>query len=481
MRLVAKQAWRVLAALIAGAACTQPLSAIELVATEKVATIEHAGVPHGRVVLTQQEDAREIRTEEQARIGVTALRAREWRRYELRSRETQAGEPLAVSYTASAGPAVTQTEARIGAGQIDWRRRAGGESTRAVLARPPDLLLTAALQRRIAAQPSDQSWSFEYSEIDFEAARTQRLRLSSDGQRDGDRLALVREALDAANAPPRRLWWSLAQQRLLPGWELAGARFESHACLTDCSEDSLRDYDLLAGLALDSPYRIPVSARRRTLRYVFESADGNAPLLPATGEQQVVRRDARSIVTICADCGDEAAPTPQQLQHYRSPNAWVQSDHPLLRELARSVRAQGSIRGRMHKLVRFVQQHMQGARYSLGYASALQAAQSRSGDCTEYALLLAGLARALGLPARVVGGLAYSSHFAGRGNVFSPHAWVQVWDGRRWVSFDAGIGDFESTHIALAVGDGSAEAYAGLLGRVRQLRLVAAAQIDAPR
>ena len=64
--------------------------------------------------------------------------------------------------------------------------------------------------------------------------------------------------------------------------------------------------------------------------------------------------------------------------------------------------------------------------------------------------------------------------------MFSPHAWVQVWNGTRWISFDAGVGEFDSTHIVLAIGDGSAGDYADVLRRVRALRIVAAAQIASP-
>ncbi len=276
-----------------------------------------------------------------------------------------------------------------------------------------------------------------------------------------------------------RLYWSTTQQRLLPSWDLAGARFDSHACHEDCDDSGTRYYDLMAGLTLASPYRFPAAARRKTLRYVFERDDGLAPELPSTGEQSIRQRGTRSVVTICTDCGDEAAPDAAMLARYLEPNAWVQSDHPTLRALLRSARANGSVDGRMFRLVRFVQKHMDGSRQSLGYASALQAATNRSGDCTEFALLLAALARASHIPARVVGGLVYSSHFTGKGNVFSPHAWVQVWNGSRWVSFDAGMGDFDSTHIVLAIGDGSPRDYADLLGRVRALRLVNAGQIVA--
>jgi hypothetical protein len=446
-------------------------------AQRRVAAIEHDGVRYGSVVFEREDSGGVVRTRETARIGVRASNAREWRTYEQRSSEGADGTPLSLWRRVVSGPSSLQASARIHNGTIELQRREGPQTRRDTLAAPSDLLVDAGLLRRIAAQPRDTPWSFAYSEIDLAAAQIVSVRLSSSGVAIGDRLELLRETGHGESVSRRRLYWSLAQQRLLPGWEFAGARFDSRACDESCAADDVQYYDLLAGLTVASPYHVPVAVRRKTLRYVFESSDGVAPELPATSEQAVVRRGTRSVVTICADCGDEAAPDDAALARYSAANAWVQSDHPSLRSLAHSASARGTIEARMHKLVRLVQEYMIGGRQSLGYASALQAAETRSGDCTEFAVLLAALARVHRIPTRVVGGLLYSSRFTGRRNVFSPHAWVQVWNGTRWVSFDAGVGDFDSTHVVLAIGDGSAGDYANVLRRVRALRIVAAAQI----
>jgi transglutaminase-like putative cysteine protease len=446
-------------------------------AQRQVAAIEHDGTRYGSAVFERDESDGVVRTRETARIGVRALNAREWRTYEQRSSERADGTPLSLMRRVSSGPSTLQASARIADGAIEIQRREGQQSRRTTLAAPPDLLVDAGLQRRIASQPRDTPWSFAYSELDLATAQIIPVRLSSSGIAVADRLELLREAGHGDAVSRRRLYWSISQQRLLPSWELAGAQFYSRACEADCASDDTQYYDLLAGLAVASPYHVPASVRRRTLRYVFESSDGAAPELPVTSEQSVVTRGTRSIVTICADCGSETAPDEAALARYRAANAWVQSDHPSLRSLARSARANGTIDARMHKLVRFVQAYMIGDRQSLGYASALQAAETRGGDCTEFAVLLAALARVHQIPTRVVGGLLYSSRFTGRQDVFSPHAWVQVWNGKRWVSFDAGVGDFDSTHVVLAIGDGSVGDYADVLRRIRALRITAAAQI----
>lgn len=446
-------------------------------AQSRTATIEHDGIRYGRVVSERRLVDGIVQTRETARLQLRAMSVRESRDYEQRSSETRDGRPLTQSRRIAAGALLIEADARITDGTILLRRREGLQTRTDSLPAPPDLLVDAGLQRRVAAQAAGTPWQFTYSELDLLDARVVAVRLSSDGVAVGDRLALLHETRAGGTTTQRRLYWSVSQQHLLPAWDLAGARFESHACTAPCTDDGTQHYELLAGLTVASPYHLPMATRRKTLRYVFESADGTAPALPPTGEQQVVYRGGRSVVTICARCGTEAPPDPAALARYRAPNAWVQSDHAQLRSLARSSAAHGSVRARMYRLVRFVQHHMTGNRRSLGYASALQAAETRSGDCTEFAVLLAALARAQGIPTRVVGGLLYSSRFTDQRDVFSPHAWVQAWDGTRWTSFDAGVGEFDSTHIVLAIGDGDPAGYADLLRRVRGLRLVAAAQI----
>lgn len=435
--------------------------------------IEHDGRRHGSLTLERGLQDSGAFTRENAQIAIAVGGGRELLRFERSSRESADGLPLHQSARITAGAAPREAQAQIRGGRIELQIRHGQRLQRHSLALPPQLLVDAGLQRRIAAQPLQQAWNLDYDELDLFAARTRHVRLSSDGASANGVLALQRE-VDGEAATT--LYWSLAGQHLLPRWNIAGADFASRDCSGGCSA-AAEDFVLLDSLALASPFRIPSSARHRRLRYVFEHETGATPF-PATGEQRVVARNGRSVVTVCADCGDEAAPTPQQLAQYRSANAWVQSDHPQLLSLARSVRRGGTLRGRMLKLVQWVQTHMDGERQTMGYASALQAADSRAGDCTEFALLLAALARANGLPARVVAGLTYSSRFTGLKHVFSPHAWVQVWDGERWISYDAGLGDFDSTHIVLGIGDGSPQDYADLLQRVRGMKLVAAGQLD---
>jgi hypothetical protein len=233
-----------------------------------------------------------------------------------------------------------------------------------------------------------------------------------------------------------------------------GATLVWDRCVRDCDSRVEKPFDLMSKLIVQSPYRIPQSAFGGTIRYVISRVDGAAPQIPGTGEQAVVMDGSTAIVTVCATCGDPERLTEAERQHYLQSNAWVQSELPQIRDFANRQgrgRSQAQI---MNNLVAAVRNHMTGTVDYLGYGSAAEALRTRSGDCTEYAVLLAALARAKHIPSRIAYGLVYADRFSGKKDVFSPHAWVQVWTGARWQSYDAGIGEFDATHLALSSGDG---------------------------
>jgi len=233
-----------------------------------------------------------------------------------------------------------------------------------------------------------------------------------------------------------------------------GTRLVWDVCEHRCDASVEHPFDLMARLVVSSPFRIPGSAHDGPIRYVISRSDGVAARLPDTGEQSVAFEGERAIVTICDACGTTESATEADRQRYLQPNAWVQSDYAGVIGFARRYSGAGSADQIMRQLVDGVREYMTGAVDYLGYASAREALRTRAGDCTEFAVLLAAAARARGIPARVVTGLVYTDRFSGKKDVFSPHTWVQAWTGKRWVSYDAGLGEFDATHIALAVGNG---------------------------
>ena len=283
------------------------------------------------------------------------------------------------------------------------------------------------------------------------------------------RIRLLKEAGEPADRED--LWFDGTGRLLGREQQYYGSQLRWEPCVRDCDARIERPFDPIARSVVRSPYRIPRASMDGPIRYVISRTDGAKPRVVATSEQAVVWDGNRAIVTICATCGVAENASAEELTRFRAPNAWVQSTDSRIRALARRVRGDASSAMRMRRLVLLVRERMTGPIDYLGYSTAVEALEHRSGDCSEFAVLLAALARAEGLSARMVSGLAYSDRFSGKKDVFSQHAWVQVWDGGRWVSYDAALEGFDATHIAIAIGDGDPRQFVATLGQLASWRI----------
>jgi hypothetical protein len=115
------------------------------------------------------------------------------------------------------------------------------------------------------------------------------------------------------------------------------------------------------------------------------------------------------------------------------PNATIQSDSADVRKLAKEViGGEADLFKAALKLERWVAENMT---FDLGIALAPSSEifANRRGTCLGYATLLATLARAAGIPTRVVMGYVYVL------GMFGGHAWTEVRTGEEWVPIDAAL------------------------------------------
>lgn len=227
-------------------------------------------------------------------------------------------------------------------------------------------------------------------------------------------------------------------------------------CEVRCTESVDVPWDFIGRLLVQSPYKIPEKLASGKINYLISSKSGRTLSFLEGAEQKAALSGNKHVVSVCANCKILPQVDVQPIAEYLKANTWVQSDNYQIRRLALSAAPKDApIRTKMLALVKLTQSKMKGSASYIGYSSALAALHSGSGDCSEFALLLAAFARAQEIPTRIVFGMAYSSRFTGRANVFSPHAWVQVWDRDHWVSYDAALNQFDATHIALAESKGN--------------------------
>lgn len=143
---------------------------------------------------------------------------------------------------------------------------------------------------------------------------------------------------------------------------------------------------------------------------------------------------------------DAALPYPIQasvvLQPYLQSSPYIQADDADIQKLAATV-VSGEPRAyyAAGKLLNWVYQNIVNKTYDVGFASAKDTLNSRTGDCTEHAVLLAALTRAIGIPSRVATGLLYLPNQNADSGRFVYHMWTEVWIGKagrgEWIALDA--------------------------------------------
>lgn len=390
--------------------------------------------------------------------------------------ESPEGRPLSLEKLIRSHSANHRMTAVVEGDELKVSR--GAEQQRFALTEP--FLLREGVRRALLEQTGRQR-ELEYYSWNFSALRLERFRVRATALSEGPYAwELERKQLEPARADVTRL---LADEQFMVREERA---------LTAGDELVLRDCDKACALAdfypvthvyrqlIRAPVRINESALRGKIRYRLAGDFTLEP--PETDEQRVTRLENDWQLEVCGDCGREPAPDAAALVRALSSNYWIAADHRDIRTAVTNVLGEEADKApvveRMQALTRFVGLYMSDQPDYSGYATALEALDSRSGDCTEHALLLAALARAAGIPTRVVVGIAYTNErFLGRKYVFVPHAWVQAWTGERWQSFDSGLGDFTAGYIALGFSDGELADIARVNEQLHRIEIASAVQV----
>lgn len=218
------------------------------------------------------------------------------------------------------------------------------------------------------------------------------------------------------------------------------------------------DVDFLKKLAVTAPQDIPCDAKK--IKYTIAAVGGKELDFPRVAGQ-TVKRNGDGFYEITAESVKmpKGAKFPYKghsatAMNALSPSTYIQSEAPEIKKL--SEKAVGNAKDAaqaVRNIQNFVRKYIKRKDLSVGFASALEVARSRTGDCTEHAMLSAALCRAAGIPARVVMGVAYVDQWLNYKNVFLGHAWVLAYVGDKWVQLDAAVPSSAATRIILAVDD----------------------------
>jgi len=204
--------------------------------------------------------------------------------------------------------------------------------------------------------------------------------------------------------------------------------------------------DVMASTAV--PVERPIDDARHRVRLRVRLTGIDVNRVPSDDEQR--REGATLTITRPAIAAIGSYPLPYAggvLAADLAPTAFLQSTHPRVQAAAHAaVGDEHDAKRAVNALNDWVYAHLRKVP-TVSIPNAIQVLDMGEGDCNEHAVLFAALARAVGVPARIVAGAVYLD------GAFYYHAWCEVWLSR-WVSVDPTFHQFpaDATHIKFIVG-----------------------------
>jgi hypothetical protein len=163
---------------------------------------------------------------------------------------------------------------------------------------------------------------------------------------------------------------------------------------------------------------------------------------------------ARKIVSIQAGVQQHRGagwPTESDPSRYLQPARYIETKHPKIVHAAKGLSNSDPMKA-AEKIHRFVSESIRPAGYSSQEYGAVYALEHGKGDCTESMYLFVALCRAVGLPARGIGGYRLTVSAVLKPSQY--HNWAEFHDGRTWRIADPqrkGFAVNQSDYIAMKI------------------------------
>jgi hypothetical protein len=210
--------------------------------------------------------------------------------------------------------------------------------------------------------------------------------------------------------------------------------------LAESSQDLAEIASIRSNVILDNPLKLE--------RIKVEISGINTKDVHLKGGRQVLKDNVLTIQKEdMAKLYDGVINTNTISDRFLRPEPFIESDHPKIMNLVKKIVTDNDTPfEKANKLMIWVNKNIE-KRPVLSLPDALSTLINKVGDCNEHAVLLAALARASAIPARIEAGLVYLN---GR---FYYHAWNLLYIGK-WVTVDATFGQIPAdvTHIRFSSG-----------------------------
>ncbi len=475
--------WWPAVALAAVALVTSSVRADSPTESWYVSTLGGARVGHSREIVSASREGDVVTTVE-SRMSVR--REGQTVAIEVTERwvESPDGAPIAYRSARTMGPETIVLELDVADGELHLRKTLGATEDARVLESESPLLFPWAAKELRVSRGFGAGTQYSYAAFDgeFEAVGHVSVTVAGDEALTikGEERVLHKLALDFdLLGGIEILEWRDDEGRLwreeLPALGLVRERAtRDEALASGAIGDVVVSTKVASNAALGDPSRIDSAL------YELWLTNGDiVGSVPEDARQRVVGRTDRGVLVrverTVPEPGAAGEPTsdPAAFSEYLSGSTIMQTEDGALIEAAEEAVSDGSAGAweAARSIERWVFRTIVSKNLATTFASARAVLETRSGDCSEHAVLMATLARIAGIPSRVASGIVY-----GRGG-FAYHMWVEIWTGSAWHALDPtlGKGSVDATHVKFAdsaLSHGSVgELSVGILKVVNRLRL----------
>jgi len=342
----------------------------------------------------------------------------------------------------------------------------------------PDVLFPYALdraQKDFKLEPGEEFTAKVFSP-ELSSSEPLEITMKVIGPDTVDVLGVVHEAVKVEARYPKlpgvveHVWLDSAHNMLVTEAVLMGG-IRSVRCTKEYALAEAEAVDLTGAIMVkpDKPILRPDRLRRLVVKLSTEDGSPFSVELASEGHQRVVERTESSVTL---EISTELTPTEiDDLEPYQAASTFINSsDERIVAAAHKAVGDETDPWRTAQALRRAVYDLVEEKNYEVAMATASEVIETRKGDCSEHAVLLAAMARAEGLPSRVAIGLVY---VVGR---FIYHMWTQVYIDGAWRDVDATLPDrdFDAAHIRLAtspMGEGDSlldlAAFAAVFGNLK--------------
>ena len=376
--------------------------------------------------------------------------------------ESSDGTPIECEVQQVSGSEVSRTIYRFSKTEVAVDETAGGRTLSRKMPSPEGIWWTPAqVERNINARRKDGATEITYRTVD-----------PSSGLRIVD---MVSKRMGEGEAKKTIRWLTTNSAVPMPTEEDVDADgnviiSRTKMAIGDmiarrCSESQAKRSSATGGVDLIDRSMVslakpsPELLTARHARIAVRSTNGDALVFPASGAQRFEANPAGGLF-VDIDVGRTSLVTAEELAdaRYLASSILIDAKDPAVIDLA--LRAVSSARlnetspvaDRAEALRTFVMRFIIHKDLATAFAGASAVAQSKAGDCSEHAVLLAALLRAQGIPSRVASGMVYAEEFAGKRDVFAWHMWTQAQVDGAWIDLDATLSSrsFHPGHLLMA-------------------------------